>query len=184
MTKGLHMNHYIENRPQTLMEVFKILPEGTLAELIDNQLYMSPSPIHSHQRILKKIAKLLDVLLEDTGKGEVIISPFDIFLDETRNAVQPDIIVILNENKGHFTDSGHFSGVPDLLIEILSDGNKNHDKILKKDLYEQFGVQEYWMIEPDTKLCLVYYLVNNKYQKISEGIGSLNSQLLNKEILF
>lgn len=166
------------------MEVFRSLPEGTLAELIDNQLYMSPSPVHIHQKTLKKIARKLDVVVEDNGLGEVIIAPFDVFLDDIENAVQPDIVVLLNGNQGSFTESGHFKGTPDLLVEILSSGNKNHDLIRKKDLYERFGVKEYWVIDPDTRLVMVFQLVNGSYVKTSEAIALVQSPLLNTQFSF
>ena len=47
----------IGSPPRTMMEVYEMLPEGTLAELIDNQLYMSPAPDTSHFKTAKKIAK-------------------------------------------------------------------------------------------------------------------------------
>ncbi len=166
------------------MEVFKSLPEGTLAELIDNQLYMSPSPAHIHQKVLKKIVRKLDQVVEDNGLGEVIMAPFDIFLDDTENAVQPDIVVLLKSNKGSFTDTGHFKGVPDLLVEVLSSGNRNHDLIRKQELYERFGVKEYWVIDPSTRLAMIFQLVNGTYVKTNEAIASIQSPLLNAQISF
>ena len=49
------MQKAIDHPPRTIMEVFQGLPEGTLAELIDNQIYMSPSPIFKHQKVLNQI---------------------------------------------------------------------------------------------------------------------------------
>ena len=43
------MQETLIHPPRTIMEVFKMLPEGTLAEVIDNTLYMSPTPITIHQ---------------------------------------------------------------------------------------------------------------------------------------
>jgi Uma2 family endonuclease len=163
--------------PRTLMEVFDMLPEGTLAELIDNCLYMSPAPSSSHQKILFRIADKLVKLLDDHGKGEVIIAPFDVKLDQSRNAVQPDVTVILKSNQNQIID-GRYSGVPDLLVEILSPGNKDHDLITKKDLYEKFGVKEYWVVDPDTKLALVFSLSGINYNKVGESIGKIQSPLL------
>jgi len=158
------------------MEVFKNLPEGTLAELINDNLYMSPSPAFKHQKLLFSIAKKLSELTQ--RMGEVIISPFDVYLDEQKNAVQPDIIFVRNENQSIIDESGHIHGVPDLVFEILSPGNKEHDLIIKKDLYEKFGVKEYWIVDPETRLTLGYQLQKGLYQKISEELGQVNSPLL------
>lgn len=177
------MKPLLETPPRTIMEVYKSLPEGTLAELIDNIIYMSPSPVASHQKILLKIAFQLNQYLEDKG-GEVLVAPFDIYLDETSNAVQPDIVVILKENKGRLEKNGHFHGSPDMLVEILSPGNKEYDLIRKKDLYEKFGVKEYWIVDPETKLALGYALENSKYSKVSEKLAVINSTLIGAEIIF
>src|SRR5688572_20295923 len=114
------MKPVFDTPPRTIMEVYKNLPEGTLAELIDNVIYMSPSPVYNHQEVLLEIATQLKQSLKVTGK--VIIAPFDIYLNETSNAVQPDIVVILNANKVDIIPTGHFHGVPDIIVEILSPG--------------------------------------------------------------
>jgi hypothetical protein len=72
--------------PRTIMEVFKMLPETTLAEVINNTLYMSPAPSPSHQRAVKKLMKTLDDFVEAHHLGETFISPIDLFLDEKSNA--------------------------------------------------------------------------------------------------
>jgi len=77
------------------MEVYKMLPEGTLAELIDNVLYMSPSPVFSHQSVIKSLARQLFTQVEDVHKGLIFFAPYDVYLDEEKNAVQPDLIVVL-----------------------------------------------------------------------------------------
>lgn len=167
-----------------MMEVYKMLPEGTLAELIDNQLYMSPSPIFIHQKIIQEIFRKLSNEVTDKGKGEVIIAPFDVYLDEIRNAVQPDIIVVLNENRRIIDVKGHIHGVPDILIEILSRNNKDHDLIHKKDLYERFGVKEYWIVDPESKLSMGFEFENKQYKLVAEDIGVIKSKLLQASIPF
>jgi Uma2 family endonuclease len=177
------MELLIERPPRTLMEVYEMLPEGTLAELIENQIYMSPAPVSAHQKLLFKIASILTEVVEKKEKGEVIIAPFDVKLDSSKNAVQPDITVILKTNPNQIQD-GKYAGVPDLLVEVLSPGNKDHDLITKKDLYERFGVKEYWIVDPDTKLALVFSLQRQSYQKVGESIGKIRSLLLSADFDF
>jgi len=170
------MSSTITSTPRTMLEVYQSLPEGTLAELIDNQLFMSPSPLYQHQNLLFSISKEISNHLSD--KGEVLIAPMDVYLDNHQNAVQPDIIVILNENKNIIDPEGHIHGVPDLLVEVLSPGNKDHDLITKKALYEKFGVKEYWIVDPETKLFMGFKMVNGVYNKYHEQIGRFDSELL------
>jgi Uma2 family endonuclease len=123
------MKSTVVNPPRTIMEVYKNLPEGTLAELIDNVIYTSPAPVTSHQKVLQTIFRRLSEYIDDHDKGQVIVAPFDIYLDETSNAVQPDIVVILKTNKNQPEPKGHFHGVPDLVVEVLSPGNREHDMV-------------------------------------------------------
>ena len=140
--------------PRTIMEVFKALPPGTLAEVIDNKLYMSPTPVGRHQRILLKIAAQMLQLVENNNLGEVFVAPFDVYLDESSNAVQPDILFISKEKTLIINEDGHVHGVPDLIVEIVSPGNKRYDTVVKKELYERFGVREYWIVNfKRTRLC-------------------------------
>jgi Uma2 family endonuclease len=178
------MKPLLETPPRTIMEVYKNLPEGTLAELIDKTIYMSPSPISKHQLVLNKINNQLYNHFEKHNSGIIFIAPFDVYLDEHSNAVQPDIVVVLEENKNIIDPEGHIHGVPDLLVEVLSPGNKEFDLIKKKDLYERFGVKEYWIVDPDSKQALCYRLQNGKYEKTGEGTGSIKSPLLKLEITF
>lgn len=178
------MKPTLDSPPRTLMEVYKSLPEGTLAELMENNIYMSPAPLYNHQKTLQKIFVKLDSLITDTGLGDVLIAPFDVYLDEESNAVQPDIIVVLEGNKKIIDKRGHIHGVPDMIIEILSEGNKDHDKVKKRALYERFGVKEYWMVDPETKLATGLTLKDQHYEPIAEYVGKIGSFLLGTEISF
>jgi Uma2 family endonuclease len=166
------------------MEVYKSLPEGTLAELINGIIYMSPSPLYKHQKILRSIARQLEDKILDAGLGEVIVAPFDVYLDEELNAVQPDIIVVLKANDKILDRKGHIHGVPDLLIEILSEGNKKHDTFRKKELYEKFGVKEYWIINPVDSQVIVYALDKGRFVEYGKANGVIQSKLLNLEFKF
>lgn len=178
------MNMAIEHPPRTAMEVFKILPEGTLAEVIDNQIYMAASPFYKHQQLIKTIVRKLSELIEDKGIGEICLSPLDVFLDEQSNAVQPDIIIVLEANKKIIDPNGHIHGVPDVLVEILSAGNEYHDMVRKKNLYERFGVKEYWVVDPTTKVCQVFQWSSRGFQTVSEQVNRIQSQLLNINFIF
>ncbi len=172
------MKALIDSPPRTIMQVYKSLPEGTLAELIDNTIYMSPAPKFNHQKTSRTIAHQLENLILDGGLGEVISAPFDVYLDKTSNAVQPDIVVVLKQNDGIIDRQGSIHGVPDLLIEILSEGNEKNDTVRKKELYEKFGVKEYWIVDPESKRSIGYTLVNGRYKKLEEETGIIRSVLL------
>lgn len=175
----------IERHPRTEMEVFKSLPEGTLAEIINGKIYMSPSPTTAHQRVLRRISSALInfVEREKTG-GEIFFAPFDVFLDEHANAVQPDIIFVSGQNRLIVKEDA-IHGTPDLLIEILPPGNIEHDLVRKKALYEKMGVLEFWIITPDTKETVGFFLKDGKYSESGRYVGVIRSAILdNTEFVF
>lgn len=164
------------------MEVFRMLPEGTRAELINKVIYMSPSPIRKHQEIVGDLFAEVRIHVRQRDLGKVFIAPFDVYLDEESNAVQPDIIFVSKENLGIVHD--HIHGVPDLVVEILSEGNKDHDLKRKRKLYEKFGIPEYWVIDPDTREAIVLQIRNTKYVEFFRGQSVVKSALLKSEFQF
>lgn len=166
-----------------MMEVFKMLPEGTLAELINNQLYISPSPKSKHQIILNEINFHLLTYFKTLKTGMVYVSPFDVYLDQ-ENVVQPDIVVILSLNRHILKEESYIHGVPDLLVEVLSEKNKDYDRITKKNLYQHFGVKEYWIVDSENKLATGYELRNGKYTLIAENMGLIKPNLLQSSFSF
>ncbi|MBA4054034.1 MAG: restriction endonuclease [Marivirga sp.] len=176
------MEEMISRPPRTIMEVYKTLPEGTLAELINGVIYMSPSPVRNHQKIVTRLAGKMDSFTEQHNLGEVFVVPFDVYLDEHANAVQPDIVFVAKQNFSII--EGHIHGVPDLVVEVLSEGNKSHDLIKKKDLYQQFGIREYWVIDPETKEAVGFEHSSGMYHEFARDIGKLPSKLLKQNFEF
>jgi len=174
----------IDRPPRTIMEVFKMLPEGTLAELIDGVIYMSPSPIRPHQRIVSLLSARITVFVEENDLGEAYVAPFDVYLDEEINAVQPDIVFVSKERLSIIDPIGHIHGTPDLVVEVLSTGTKKYDQEKKKELYERFGVKEYWIIDPSTKETKGFTLQSGKYFESFKASGKIQSSLLNETFLF
>ncbi|MCU0419381.1 MAG: Uma2 family endonuclease [Cyclobacteriaceae bacterium] len=174
----------IASPPRTAMEVFEMLPEGTLAEVIEGQFFMSPAPNTNHFKVAKRISRALDGLVEDTQLGHVFYAPFDVYLDPDTSAVQPDIFVIRNGNPGTLEPKGNFHGVPDFIVEVLSASNRAHDLITKKNLYEKYRVGEYWIVDPESKEVVGYELENGKFKRVSASAGKITSRLFQVDISF
>lgn len=104
--------------PKTILEVWESLPEGTLCQLINNKLVVSPSPFDIHQVIFGEISFQVSIYLRKNNIGQIIIGPFDVHFSK-QNILQPDILFIKNENLLKIKKEGLF-GAPDLIIEILS----------------------------------------------------------------
>lgn len=168
--------------PLTALEVYENLPESTLAEVIDNKIYMSLSPVDRHQSISAQLTAQLFLYAQKHDAGRVFAAPFDVYLDEKKNLVQPDLLFILKEN-AHIV-RGHVHGSPDLIIEILSPSNKRRDLITKKRLYEKFAVKEYWIIDPDTNAAFGFQLQKGVYVKLPTEKNMLTSRLLKDVFVF
>ena len=171
-----------EHPPRTMMEVFQRLPEGTLAQVIENEFVLSPAPSEIHQKTLNEINFLLFSFVKKERIGEIRIAPYDVFLDR-KNAFQPDIIFISNDNL-HLIKEDGLHGVPDLVVEILSPSTAKYDLEEKKDVYERFGVKEYWIVDPATKSTQGYSLKEGTFGKTVKSKGLIHSKLLGTELHF
>ena len=145
-------------------------PDDEKLEIIEGVAYgMSPEPAREHQRVSAIIfAKIYNFL---SGKEcEVYFAPFDVRLAETEDAVdeeietvvQPDIIVVCDQNK---LDKRGCLGAPDITVEILSPSTSYKDQTEKLLLYEKHCVKEYWIVNPDAKYVMIYHLEGVKYGK-------------------
>lgn len=168
--------------PRTAMEVFKLLPEGTLCEVIENQLYMAPPPSDSHQKASVILLLQIGNYILENDLGEVRHAPYGVFLD-AENAVEPDLIFLTKERL-HLIQKDGIHGAPDIIVEILSPNNRKYDSITKRNLYEKFGVKEYWIVDPETKLATGYEWKEGKYYELGTSTATLPSKLLRQTFSF
>ena len=168
------------NRPKNMVDVYKLLPEGI--ELINNRFYMSPAPLFQHFTIVKEIFIQLNEYITANNLGMLAFALVDVFLGNT-NALQPDIFFVSNEQNEIITQDG-IHGPPDLIIEVLSPGNKNDDLVKKKELYEAFGVKEYFIVEPSDKAVITYYLKQSAFVEQKKTKAKIVSKILKKTFTF
>jgi len=169
-------------KPKTLVDIYRLLPEGTPIQVINNQFYMSPSPRFDHFAVAKEIFVALNAYATAENLGEVIYAPVVVFLGD-KSAIQPDIFFISNANQDLIREDGVY-GAPDLVVEVLSPSNRNTDLVKKKVLYEQFGVKEYFVVEPSDKTVLSFYLKDGKYTQPKKQKAKFTSKQLNKTFSF
>src|ERR1019366_2754225 len=129
-------------------DLYRLLPEdGKRYELIDGELLMTPAPSPKHQRIVRRLGFQLSSYVEANGLGEVFIAPVDVVFEE-HVVVEPDILFVSRERRGMVREEA-IHGAPDVVVEILSPSSFYHDLRRKMGLYSQFGVQEYWIVDPE-----------------------------------
>ena len=89
------MESVITHVPKSMFEVWENLPEGTLCQLINNKLVMSPSPIDIHQAVLDEINIEISIFLRKNSLGKIRIAPYDLHFSN-QNILQPDILFFKN----------------------------------------------------------------------------------------
>lgn len=131
-------------------------------EYIDGQVYYLASPNFTHQSILGRLYVLMHTFFK--GKSCLpFLSPFDVTLKRSMtlfSVVQPDLLVICDLDNRNEKD--RYIGTPALVVEILSPSTSKKDLAKKLDLYMSTGVEEYWIINPEEKLVLIYSFLSKE----------------------
>lgn len=139
----------------------------TRYELYDGVPRAMSSPTDFHQEILIELATQLRTYLR--GKRcRAYLAPFDVRLFESSGdrpedvdtVVQPDLMVVCDQGK---VDRHGVHGAPDLVIEILSSSTRRLDKLTKFRLYQEAGVKEYWVVDPETRTVSVHQAEGGLY---------------------
>lgn len=136
------------------------LPDGDRAELIEGKIFNMAPPSRRHQELIAFFTKTIGNYI-DRNKGlcKVYPAPFAVFLkteendNEYHNYVEPDISVICDPNK---LNKKGCTGAPDWVIEVVSPSSRKMDYYLKLTLYQMNGVKEYWVVDPERKVIIVY----------------------------
>lgn len=140
-----------------------LLPgDGNQYELFDGELVMTPSPIARHQEIVGKLHVLLLPHVQNNSLGKVYVAPLDTIMDEY-TVVQPDILFVSRERVAEVVKE-HIEGAPDLVVEVLSPSTFHKDLRRKMRVYSQFGVREYWIVDPEEQTMELYDRVGEKLE--------------------
>ena len=138
----------------TAAEFFS-LPEGPpYFQLLDGDLYKSPSPRRYHQKLIVRLVGILQAYLEMHPVGEIYVAPSDVVF--TRDTIlNPDIYFVSRERAGILTEQGA-EGAPDLVVEVLSPSTAKLDVGRKREVYAECGVREMWVVSPKTRAVEIY----------------------------
>ena len=124
-------------------------------ELWDGELIMSPAPSFFHHQIVDRFHDCLKTWVRRRRLGATATAPVDMILT-TRRTTQPDVVFVSQKRLRIIQDQLH--GAADLVAEVISPDSRRRDRIDKRDLYEQHGVLEYWLIDPEAGTVEVLFL--------------------------
>jgi Uma2 family endonuclease len=112
----------------------------TCEVVFENALFLTKENPSVIKKDLVKLKKLV------TGKGAELV---------------PDIAVYCDKDQRF---KRGFLGIPQLVVEVLSSSNSEDDTVKKREIYEEFGIPEYWIASPMSKKVYVYNLEGDRYK--------------------
>ncbi len=155
----------------TERDYFSLPETNRIVELSNGRLIITPAPTTEHQEVSSKLYLLIGNFVLSNNLGKACYSPLDVRL-LPGTIRQPDILFMSNEHKDRITE--RYWGVPDLVMEILSESTKKTDRTDKFSEYEKAGVPEYWIVDPSEGVIEVYVLDLKSYRIMGKwGAGEV-----------
>jgi Uma2 family endonuclease len=133
-------------------------------QLLNGRSIVNPAPTMKHQRIARRLFRLLDSFVASRVLGEVWFAPCDVVLSQF-DVVQPDLFFVSTE-RADIVSEKNVQGAPDLIIEVLSATTAHLDRGYKQHLYANHGIPEYWLVDPDAERVEVLALGDAGYETI------------------
>ena len=146
-------------KPLLTVAYLETLPDdNNRYELIAGELFVSRAPGLRHQLVLQRLQVALVNFLEVNPIGIVAPGAGAVFSDY--DSVIPDLVFVRNERWNKIVANDRFVAAPNLVIEVLSEGNQNRKRDLedKRGLYARFSVDEYWIVDRENRSVMTFHL--------------------------
>ncbi|HKS23395.1 MAG TPA: Uma2 family endonuclease [Thermoanaerobaculia bacterium] len=154
----------------TYEDLLAMPEDNVIREILDGELFVSPSPFARHQRIVGRLFYEIEHYLRSNPIGEVFVAPFDVVF-AIDNVCDPDVLFISDERSSIVTKK-HVHGAPDFVFEVLSEFNRKNDEVRKLAIYERFDVTEYWIADPEANTIRVFRRDGKALPLVSELAAS------------
>ena len=136
----------------TLAELHRLPDDGNRYELVRGQLFVTPAPSYAHQRLVDDLAAALFPYVARHRIGRVSF-PRGVVRVGTDTEVEPDLVVRPNPSSTVLTWES--APLPLLVIEVLSDTTRRRDRVEKRTLYRDLGIQDYWIVDGERRIVRV-----------------------------
>lgn len=166
----------LTNKTYTIDDIYK-LSAGERAELIDEHLYPINPPNQKYQEVLNYLSAEIKLYIESKNLDcEIYIAPFPVILKaDGKTYVEPDISVICDKSK--LTNKG-YNGAPDWIIEIASPDSRILDYYIKFGEYCTAGVKEYWIVDLEGRVILVYNITDREPPVVYKFTDKITSKVI------
>lgn len=142
---------------------YRSIPDdGQRYEIIDGEVFVSPSPSLQHQHA--SAAMYLHLVAAVPATLRVYYAPIDVVLG-LHDIVQPDLVVAALPQ----LSSRGIEGVPHLVVEIVSPGRPDYDRTIKARRYARFGVPHFWIVDPRARTLECFMLQDGVYRLAASG---------------
>ena len=159
----------LAHRRMSYSDLQQMPEDGRRFELYDGELFEMSGPILWHQAVANNLKRVIEEAQPAIG-GISFIAPFDVVFSEF-DVVMPDVI-FLTKARRHLLDlRGPARAVPDLAVEVLSPGTRSNDRGRKMKMFARYGVNEYWIADPDTSVLEIWRLEGGSYPLAQRASG-------------
>lgn len=148
-------------RGLTMSDLAAFPDDGLRRELINGELFVSPSPVRRHQHAVAAIVAALFAALEPDG-GLAYGAPMDVVFSQD-TVVQPDVVALVPGDAATLVNPAHIDVTPTLVVEVSSPSTRRLDLIAKRALYERRGVPVFWFVDLDADQVDVHVLRDGRY---------------------
>jgi len=159
-----------------------LVPDGQKADLLDGVIFMASPDSFPADRLAGFVRTVMHMTVEMLGAGGVVVGSRFAFRLSERRAPEPDVAYVARGRVSLIENWG-MPGPPDIAVEIVSRESRQRDYGEKRNIYEEAGVKEYWIIDPiqarcefltlgdDGKFQLARLAENRKFQsRVVEGL--------------
>jgi Uma2 family endonuclease len=155
------------DRPLTIDDLEPLPYNGNRFELDDGVLVVTPPPMAGHQHVVQRLSEILGVA---RPPGFQVFPGLGVQMSRVQYRI-PDLVVVKAGEVG-FKDRSAVKP-PVLVVEVASPSTAIYDRNRKKDVYEGFGIESYWIVKPELEKpsLIAFELTGGKYRLVAEVGG-------------
>ena len=145
----------------TFAEYMDLEEVDGVCELINGEFFQVPAPTPEHQLLIDFLVRMINnwAYTFEPIPG-LAFTTIGLALNDLY-APTPDVVYLRAENL-HLIRGGMVEGAPDLVVEALS-SDRSRDLVMKRAIYAEAGIPEYWVLDPLNDAIRVLELVQSKY---------------------
>lgn len=162
--------------PHTFEDFCALIEENQKADLINGVIYMASPENTEANELVGWLFTVLSIYTRKKRLGKVYVSRVALWLAE-KSGPEPDIAFVRNEHLDR-VERGHVNGPADLAVEVVSPDSIERDYYLKRELYQEYGIPEYWIIDEMDQSVTLLRLKRGKYRQVKPRKGELHSEVL------